>query len=246
MIGPQPIVWVVASGGSVTRWTSVLESRGMHVIPLPWGEVEPPEDRNALSIALKAKAHDVALLTSAYGVRYVEPKDAEGWQAVCVGERTAAAARDRGFEVVSVGSTDATAFAHKLVDEAPGLDRILFLRGSAARDDAVHVLLNAGKIVDEVIAYQVEFTPAFGDLCAQSEDPHAIWVGSPRGVECLHHALLKRSVIDRTTTPVAAIGGTTAQALKMRGFRNILVPERVEAELLADMIAKTLAADGGS
>jgi len=244
VIGPQPVVWVVASDRTTSRWTALIRARGLHAVPLAWGEVNPPKAPNALSAALRAKEHDVVLLTSAYGVRYVNPKDAQGWQAVCVGDRTASAARDCGFDVVSVGSSGAGALAKQIVAEAPGLERILFLRGSIARDDAVHVLMNAGKIVDEVVAYDVEISPSFGDRCAEAAEPHAIWAGSPRAVECLHHALLKRGVVDRTNTPMAAMGSTTSEALQARGFRNILVTNQADAEALADSIAQTLSSEG--
>ena len=128
MIGPQPVVWVVASDRTTSRWTALIRARGLHAVPLSWGEVNPPKAPNALSAALRAKEHDVVLLTSAYGIRYVNPKDAQGWQAVCVGDRTATAARDCGFDVVSVGPSGAGALAKQIVAEAPGLERILFLR----------------------------------------------------------------------------------------------------------------------
>ncbi len=246
MIGPQPVVWIVASSGTTTRWTALVQARGIHAVPLPWGDVAPPEDPAAVAGALKARAHDVVLLTSAYGARYVNPKDAQGWQAVCVGERTAAAARDCGFDVIFVGTSDAASLARELVDQAAAIERVLFLRGLRAREDAVHVFLDAGKRVDEITAYQVEVSPTFGDRCASAEDPHAIWAGSPRAVECLHHALLKRGVIDRGRTPAAAMGKTTADALQARGFRNVIVAPHPSAEALADAIARALTPEGGA
>lgn len=153
-------VWVALSQQLTGRYARALHRPGWKPHPLHVSSAEPMSepggaagDRSLLSRALRAREHDVVLLTSAYAARAVDPATTSGWSAVCVGAATAAAAKNVGFDVVFSGTGTAEEMAHGLVAQAPGIDRILWIRGQEALTAGAAVLRDAGVVVDEVIAY---------------------------------------------------------------------------------------------
>ena len=82
-------------------------------------------------VAPDAKAYDALLLTSANAVRFAGEQltGLRAMPAYCVGETTAAAARETGLEVAATGAGDASA----LVDLVPAGLRLLHLTGKAHR-----------------------------------------------------------------------------------------------------------------
>lgn len=189
-------VWVALSQQLTGHYARTLHLPGWKPFPLHVSRAEPladtggaAADRSLLSRALRAREHDVVLLTSAHAARAVDPATAAGWSAACVGAATAAAAKNVGFDVVFSGTGTAEEMAHGLVAQAPGLERILWIRGQEALTAGAAVLRDAGVVVDEVIAYLLAARPDLRAAAASAPAPDAVLVGSPRGVDILRDAL---------------------------------------------------------
>lgn len=224
MSAGAPVVWLALSEGLVARYDEALSEAGVATVALPVTRRIAP-DVAALKDALRAREHDVVLLTSANGVAFVDAAWARGWPAVCVGERTARAAREAGFDVVLVGSQGAEAIGQRLVSEMPAIERVLFLRGREARDAAPRMLRAAGRVVDEVVAYALDPHPGTGALLAGAPDPDAVLVGSPRAADLLF-AALEGPDPRLDGVPFLALGATTARHLASLGVRDVRTSDR--------------------
>ncbi len=208
----------------VARYEAALAERGHHPIPLRVTRLVAP-DTKRLGQALRAREHDVVLLTSANGVAFVEPAWAAGWSAVAVGVLTANAAAAKGFDVVLVGHRGARAIAEQMLAEMPGVDRVLFLRGREALDTATRTLREAGRTVHEVVAYALDANPDTDRLVREAEDPEAVLVGSPRAADLLFHALTATGRrLDGV--PFLALGATTARHLEELGADDVRTAAR--------------------
>lgn len=82
---------------------------------------------------------------------------ARGMRAWCVGERTAEAAREAGFEAVSAGGDAETLL--RLILSEPDRGALLHLRGEHARGDVAPRLRAAGRQARDAVVYAQEERP---------------------------------------------------------------------------------------
>lgn len=91
------------------------------------------------------------IFTSVNGVETAPAGDLPAW---CVGEATAASARDRGWQAVAAGG-DAEALVARILAARPG-GPLLHLRGRMARGDIAARLTDSGIKTQEAVVYDQE------------------------------------------------------------------------------------------
>lgn len=226
-------VWLALSESLVDRYAPALADIGWTVVPMPVSRVEAPADPVRVRAALRAQEHDLVLLTSAHAMHEVDASAARGWSAVCVGAATARAAAEAGFDVVLAGTGTAAALAAQLITEAPGAERILWLRGRDARGDGAAQLRAAGRTVDEVEAYVMTPNDGLATSAAAAPAPEAVVVGSPRAADLLAAAC-------GGTLPTArlvALGATTDAHLRALAAADVVMSETPGPEGVAALLA---------
>jgi uroporphyrinogen-III synthase/uroporphyrinogen III methyltransferase/synthase len=141
-----------------------LRTLGAEPVEVPVLEIRPPVSYEALDQALNhLEDYDWLILTSANSVRAlaergaalgIEPQRFSGIKVAAVGEGTATAAREAGFNITFVPGLYV---AESLVEELAGRiagQRILLVRAAVARDVIPDALRAAGARVDVVEAYR--------------------------------------------------------------------------------------------
>lgn len=212
--------WLVMSQGLVSKYDAGLAGPETEIIPLPVSRLVGPRDPKRLLRALRAREHDLLLLTSANAVTFVEPKQVAGWTAACVGIHTALAAERVGIDVAFVGRAGARALSSRLIDEAPAAQRLLFLRGRHALGGGPDRLRAAGRVVDEVEAYVLERNPDINAAVLAAPDPEQLVVGSPRAADILKEVLGDRFAERLSGARIVTLGMTTASHLARLGVEG--------------------------
>lgn len=157
-------VLVTRAAHQAGKLSDGLRALGAEPVEVPVLEIHPPLDCAPLDTALRnLDVYDWLIFTSANTVRaMVERSAALGIsfayaatpKVAAVGEATAKAARDAGFNVVLVPQNYvAEALVEALTHLAEG-DRILLARAEIARDVIPDALRAAGALVDVVDAYR--------------------------------------------------------------------------------------------
>lgn len=145
------------------KLSEALRALGATAVEVPVLEIQPPATYEPLDAALRQlERYDWLILTSANAVRAVveraaalgiSPREGKLPQVATVGEATAAAARDAGFDVALV---PAKYVAESLAESLAGQvaqRRILLARAAVARDVIPDALRERGAQVDAVDAY---------------------------------------------------------------------------------------------
>lgn len=246
-----------------------LKALGAQVLFLPLVEFAPPDDPAPLDRALAELDHfDWLLLTSQNAVRFLGARARslsldlpaklaaknQRPRVATVGAATAAAAREQNWRVdhISQGSGGID-----LVREfGPKLNgrRVLLPRSNRAMPGLARALGEAGAQTVEAVAYKTIFAThvdsAILDRIARGE-VDALSFASPSAfsglVENVGLEHLKRMI---ESVPVAAIGPTTASAIRGRGFA-VAIEARVStaeglAAAIASYFAKNPAISGGN
>ena len=240
---------------------SALREVGAEPVLMPMIRLLPPRDWSPLDAALdQLSSYDALVFTSRSAVCFFAARARErgieiaGVRAriVCVGRETAREAVEAGLALHWVPS--ATAGAEALLEElmqqlAPAGRRFLLPRSEIARPTLPEGLRAAGARVDEVVAYrnerpEVDAQALRSQLVAGAFD--ALTFTSPSAV--WHLLELQdapaRAAISRAT--VAAIGATTADALRRAGIEPDVVPDRPGGrELVEALVDHLLALRGG-
>jgi uroporphyrinogen-III synthase len=203
--------WLVGTRRFVASWQPALVAARCSdaITALAVQEAVPPSDPDALSRALRARGHDLLLLTSPEALRFTQPKDVEGWAAACVGWRTAAAAEAAGVDVPFLVQGGAADLASLLLQDAPGLERVLFVCGAQHRMEAVEILRQGGVAVDLIEAYGMQTVPELDTIVRGVPTPDWILVGSPRALDLLLEALGDERPV--AATKWLGLGATTVE-----------------------------------
>lgn len=213
-------------GASAT--VHAAERMGLVALAIPLFEVRPIDWE-----APDAAAFDGLLLTSANAVRHAGPAIARllALPAYCVGEATAAEARDAGFAVVAVGEAGVDTLLGSL---APHLT-LLHLCGTDRREPATTT-----QALTAVPVYESVELPADGRFAAVEGSVAALH--SPRAA-----ATFARNVdeagLSRSGIAVAAISAETAVAAGDGWERVETASEPTNSAILA--IASRLCKNGG-
>jgi uroporphyrinogen III methyltransferase/synthase len=235
-----------------------LERVGAEVIILPTVSFAPPADWKPLDSAIGALAgFDWILLTSQNAVRYfaqrchelkLDPKSLQRPRPLvaAVGAATAKAATEAGFRVdYTAAKQTGESLVEELVVELWGSigDRSVLLPRSDRADERLpRALQEAGARVTEVVAYRTAAPESLDagivDRVRRAE-VDAIVFASPSAYDNLADVVGAESLAELSARmEFAAIGPTTARALREGGARVAIESNEPSAAGLADSIAK--------
>lgn len=218
-----------------------LTALGADVLYLPLVEFLEPEDRAPLENALRELARfDWVVFTSPNAVRFVAQcaaqlfADLQGFwsqssrpRTAAIGPGTAAALRQRNWPVDYEGhGGDSRALADALAPRLAGC-RVLLPQSDRARPVLGQLLQAAGAEVQVVTAYRTVAAPTddrdFESILDGEIDAIAFF--SPSAVESFLTRVASRLRSAGQCPALAAIGATTAEAIRQAGF-----PVAVQAE----------------
>jgi uroporphyrinogen III methyltransferase / synthase len=165
-----------------------------------------------------------------------------GVRLAAVGDATAAALGRHGLraDLVPPSAKHGTGLAHAMLAADPGLpgSAVLLPRAEEGREELAQALAAAGVAVTLVAAYRTvpappaDLEPTLARLRGGEVDVLTFF--SPSQVEALAGALAAEAVdVLNRARLIAAIGATTADALRVRRIRVDLVPSAPSAETLA-------------
>jgi uroporphyrinogen III methyltransferase/synthase len=247
-------VVVTRAPEQVGELIGALERLGAEVLLLPTVEFAPPEDFSALDDAIARFAvFDWILFTSRNAVRFfarrlrekVEQRRTSELLARCraaaVGPATAEAATKEGFRVDYVAENHSgEGLARELAGSVRGR-RVLLPRSERADDRLPAALREAGAEVSEVVAYRT--------TAPKSLDPHAlesvrggevdaVIFASPSAFHNLCGWIPANELAELSQrVEFAAIGPTTARALREAGAQVAIEAPDASASALAEAIA---------
>jgi uroporphyrinogen-III synthase len=226
-----------------------LERLGAEVILLPVVAFESPEDSGPLDHALgELPTFDWVLFTSQNAVRFVADRLKQiglppvTQRIAAVGPATASAAKQLGFHVDYVATHHA---AHSLAGElrdSVALSRVLLPHSDRADDHIAEALREGGAHVTDVVAYRTVAPEApdhalLGRIRAGEFDVAVF--SSPSSFHNLD-AFLGAGELTKLgeSALFAAIGPTTARAMREAGVRVHIEAEEASAAGIADAIVK--------
>jgi uroporphyrinogen III methyltransferase / synthase len=232
----------------------VLEGMGAEILLLPMVVFAPPEHTEALDSALrKLDGFRVILFTSQNAVRFFVGRCrhlgmktsrlvSPGHLIAAVGPATADAAMQEGLRVDLVAKNhNGEALVEELRGSLAGRD-VLLPRSDLADDLLPNSLREAGARVTDVVAYRTLAPPALDPRIItkiRRAEVDAIVFASPSSFHNLC-ASVEASELARLSARIqfAAIGATTARALREAGARVEIEASESSAAGLADSIAE--------
>ena len=226
----RPRILLLRRPASPDPYEAAFDAAGFDAASVPVLDFEfVHRDRLAERVA-KPEDYGGLLVTSPRGADALRGLDLTGWwdkPAFVVGPRTAEHARSLGFDAVGEEAGHAVALADLIVAEPPERP-LLFLCSDRRRDVLPDRLRAAGIAFDECVVYRT-----LGDASALEAHLAAPpdWVAffSPSGVE----AALELDGISWNSLSAAAIGATTAEALRAAGLHPAAVASAPTPEALA-------------
>jgi uroporphyrinogen-III synthase len=211
--------------------TLLLKEDGARV--LDWGSIgfEPPEDPELLNRALeRIGEYDWVVFSSPRAVEAVVSRVGaapEGVKMAVVGPATAVALGAEGWpvdRVPEVGSGQGLVMSFRAAGDAAGA-RVFFPASAIARDEIPRGLTELGAQVEQVAAYRMVTLPLDREGCRDSLERGEVQVvtfASPSAMEGLREGvgeeLFGRLALE---VPAAAMGPTTAGALREAGWRRL-------------------------
>jgi uroporphyrinogen-III synthase len=231
-----------------------LEALGAEVVLLPTVSFAAVENSQALDGALRDLAEfDWILFTSQNAVRFFcqrirelnlqvatlqKPRPMVG----AVGKATAAAAIEQGFRVDTVPKNHSGEALAKELWGAIGDRKILLPRSDRADDRLSKALREAGANVTEIVAYRTAAPDSLDPKILKrirDAEVDAIVFASPSAFRFLSECVGAAELAELSShVQFAAIGPTTARALREEGMRVEIEASQSSAAGLADSIAK--------
>jgi uroporphyrinogen III methyltransferase/synthase len=231
-----------------------MERLGAEVLILPTVSFAPPSDWQPVDSALRAiDEFDWILLTSQNAVRFLAQRsgelkvDVKSLEArkpsiAAVGPATAQAAAEAGFRVLYIAREHSGEGLARELQASLKNSRVLLPRSDRADDRLPNLLRDNWARVTEVIAYR---TAAPKTLDAKildrvrRADVDTIVFASPSAFHNLSDVIGAKHLAELSSrVDFAAIGPTTARALRDAGARVALEANESSAAGLADAIAK--------
>lgn len=213
----RPLVIVRPEPGA-SATAAAAQQAGLRPLVLPLFRIEPVEWR-----VPRTSPFDGLLLTSANAVRFGRDElgRLSGLPAYCVGESTAAAARDAGFSIATVGEGGIDA----LLELLPGNLRLLHLCGTERREPAA-----PKQTISAVPVYRAAELPPPTSLSQLAGA--VVAVHSPRSADRLG-VVADETGLRRETIAIVAISGEAAAAAG-DGWQSVSAAgEPTDAALLA-------------
>lgn len=230
---------------------SRLRAAGAEPVLVPMIAIAPTPDGPGVAEAVAALDEARALLfTSANAVRVFAARlaaagraPADAPPALCVGPATAEAARQAGFRGVETPSAqgDAEGMLAALRARGPLAGaRFVFVRGEAAREVLPRGLAESGARVDQAVVYRTEPAPVDAAalraaLVAGRLD--ALTFTSPSAARRFVELLDEPARRAAAASVVAAIGATTAAALREAGLPPTVAAEQATMPALVEALA---------
>jgi uroporphyrinogen-III synthase len=231
-----------------------LEALGADVLLLPTVSFGAVEDPQALDDALRGLAEfDWILFTSRNAVRFFSRRihelnlHAAVLQArrpliAAVGSATAMAAKSEGFRVDTVPKNHSGEALARELWGAIGDRKVLLPRSDRADDRLPNALRAAGANVTEIVAYRTAAPVSLDPEILKSirdAEVDAIVFASPSAFRFLSECIGPSGLAELSNrVQFAAIGPTTARALREEGARVEIEATESSAAGLADSIAK--------
>lgn len=231
-----------------------LEALGAEVVLLPTVSFAAAENSQALDAALRRLAEfDWILFTSQNAVRFFCQRIRElGLQmaslqkprpmVAAVGTATAAAATEEGLRVDTVPKNHSGEALAQELWAAIGDRKILLPRSDRADDRLPQALREAGADVTEIVAYRTAAPNSLDPKILKSirdAQVDAIVFASPSAFRFLSECVGGAELAELSSrVQFAAIGPTTARALREEGMRVEIEATQSSAAGLADSIAK--------
>lgn len=223
------------------RIAPLFASRGFVVHSLPMIELRPlAHDACGIRSIRRLAGGEPVLITSAYAadlwldLRETDFREHTPRAYYVVGERSAQLLRESDPEVPIVAVADSG--EDLLRGSFDGVREMLYPCSTERRDQIVDGLRDRGVDVVELPLYAPALPAGsrdhLGSLWGVLEHPAAILFFSPSAVTSFFS--LRPRIPDDLI--FAAVGGTTAEALRREGITSILVPERPSAESLAALL----------
>jgi uroporphyrinogen-III synthase len=231
-----------------------LEAMGADVLLLPTVGFAPPEDWGAVDAAIgRLSEFDWILFTSQNAVRFFAQRRRElspagtlrgpnGPKVAAVGPATAETAKLEGFSVDYVAKNySGEGLAAELAGSIHGR-RVLLPRSDRGDERLPSMLREAGATVTELIAYRTA-APESPDSeilgCVKRAEIDAIVFASPSAFHNLCDLIPAGELAELSDrVQFAAIGPTTARAMKESGVRVAVQANESSAASLADAIGK--------
>jgi uroporphyrinogen-III synthase len=227
----------------------MLEHMGAEIIPLPSVGFEAPEDSQPLDCALGALASfDWVLFTSQNAVRFVALRlEQIGLpptirQVAAVGPATEEAAKLQGFHVNYMAKNHtAHSLAHEMRERLAGA-KVFLPRSDRSGNHLAVALREGGALVTDVVVYRT-VAPEAPDQAVldriRAAEIDVTIFASPSAFHNLD-GFLGAGELAKLAEKVqfAAIGPTTAKAMRESGVRVHIEAEEASAAGLADAVAK--------
>jgi uroporphyrinogen III methyltransferase/synthase len=231
-----------------------LERLGAEVRILPTVSFAPPSDWQPVDSALRAICEfDWILLTSQNAVRFLAQRlrELELYAKIvetakpsiaAVGSATAQAAAEAGFRVDHIAKEHSGEGLARELSASLRNGRVLLPRSDRADDSLPNLLREIGAHVTEVVAYRTavpESLDAGTVDRVQRGEVDAIVFASPSAYRNLSDAMSAKRLAELSSrVDFAAIGPTTARALREAAARVAIEANESSAAGLADAIAK--------
>jgi uroporphyrinogen-III synthase len=246
--------------GQARELKARLEKMGAVVLLFPAVNFSEPTETKELDQAIKSlHEFDWILFTSANAARFfagrcrkleVEPSHDVRFRCAAVGPATASAVAAEGFPVDHVAQEFiGSALARELSDLLSG-GKVLLPRSERARPDLPAALRSVGALVTEIVAYH---TGGVGMIdpgvmrAIRDAEVDVISFFSPSAIENMR-AELGEELLSRlgTKAKMAAVGPTTAAALRGAGLHVAIQSPLATAESMAVAIATYFSTNTGS
>jgi uroporphyrinogen-III synthase len=237
--GNTPVVYLLRRAEDSDPYEEVLSASGYRVRSLPVLRFEEVNRAQVEGALRHPASYGGLIVTSPRAVEVLAdvlrwlPSETAAWHArpiFAVGPRTAEELRSIGFSPEGEGSGSADMLADHIVAQS-FVAPLLFLCGDRRRDVLPERLGSADVAFEEICIYRTLLDAP--DLTAESAPDWAVFF-SPSGVEVLDSNLMAAWA----PTRFAAMGETTAEALRTSGVEVAVVAASPEPAALAAAIAE--------
>lgn len=219
------------------RTAEGLRERGLTPVIAPMLTIRPSAE-----IALDLQGVQALAFTSANGVRaWANARTERGLPALCVGDATAAAAREAGFEnKMSAGGDvgDLIQMIRKRMDKAAG--RIVHIRGSHVTGDLAGSLRAAGFAAEEAAAYEAVSAGQLPDTAREAlerKQLSLVLFHSSRAAGAFTALVEDADLTDRLGYLIAvAISGQAADSLIRSDWLAVKIADTPDEAALLDRV----------
>jgi uroporphyrinogen-III synthase len=244
----HPRVVITRPAEEAARLVPLVEALGAEAVLAPMLEIVPLEPPPALALEgvqaiLATSANGVSALATALG----PPPRERALPLLCVGEASAAAARDAGFHAVRAAAGDVETLAALTVATCdPRGGRLLHVAGTVLAGDLKGALEAAGFAVERAVLYEARaacrLPPALGPVLDDTR-PTAVLFFSPRSAATFVTVLAEAGLAEVAARLVAVcLSEAVAAAAAALAWRRIAVAARPVEAALIEALAEVLGA----